>query len=74
AFTSDRKTYQQLSLAWGVHPLMIRNYRHPSRLYESALHILKKKKLGKPGEVILMVSGTSTARGSANTIRFQRVR
>ncbi|MGE4159835.1 MAG: pyruvate kinase, partial [Planctomycetota bacterium] len=53
AFTSDRKTYQLLSLAWGVHPLMIRNYRHPSRLYESALHILKKKKLGKPGEVIL---------------------
>jgi pyruvate kinase len=73
AFTSRRHTYELLSMAWGVHPIMIPRVQEASKLYSVGTTHLLKKGLVKKGETILMIAGTSTARGSTNTIRFHKV-
>lgn len=73
AFTTQKSTFEALSLAWGVHPIMIKRVKHATELYKVGTDILKKKKLARKDDTVLMIAGTSTARGSTNTIRFQKV-
>jgi pyruvate kinase len=71
AFTTEQETYQSLSMAWGVHPVKVKIYKDLETLYTNGMKAIKERGLAKKGETVVMIAGTSLARGSSNTISFR---
>ena len=61
-------------MAWGVHPIMVKFTKDPAKLHSDGMEQLKKKRLAKAGDPLIIITGTETARGAANSLRFERMK
>ncbi len=70
----DEKTFHQLSLSWGVLPVMCELYPSQEVLFYSATKIAKKVLNLQSGDKVIITGGSQmNAPGSTNTIRFETV-
>ena len=70
----DERTFHQLSLSWGVLPVMCELYPSQEVLFYSATKIAKQVlDLQKGDKVIITGSSQMNAPGATNTIRFETV-
>lgn len=68
------KTWRQLSLSWGVTPLLCEEYPSPEVLFYTAKRIAKEAFDLKNGDTIIITGGTTTGEtGNTNTIRIETV-
>ena len=64
------KTYHQLSLTWGVHPVKTELYDSFSQLLENSIKAAKKTNLIKDGDLIVDTGGSPVqVEGTTNLIR-----
>jgi pyruvate kinase len=70
----DEKTFHQLSLSWGVIPVMCELYPSQEVLFYSATKIAKQVLKLQSGDKVIITGGSQmNAPGSTNTIRFETV-
>jgi len=70
----DEKTFHQLSLSWGVLPVMCELYPSQEVLFYSATKIAKQALQLQAGDKVIITGGSQmNAPGSTNTIRFETV-
>ena len=68
------KTWRQLSLSWGVTPLLCEEYPSPEVLFYTAKRIAKEAFHLGTGDTIIITGGTTTGEsGNTNTIRIETV-
>lgn len=72
ALTNTKVVIRQLALSWGVIPLSIQFYKNLDALINNSLREVKKKKLGKKGQIVVIVSGQPTgSRSKMNLLKVQ---
>jgi len=69
----NEKTWHQLSLSWGVIPVMCEVYPSPEVLFYTAKQIAIKELDLHQGDKLIITGGTSDKTGKTNTIRFETV-
>ncbi len=70
----DEKTFHQLSLSWGVLPVMCELYPSQEVLFYSATRIAKKVLDLQSGDKVIITGGSQmNSPGTTNTIRFETV-
>lgn len=73
AFSSSMKTYNRLSLIWGVRPMYIPRIDNAQRLIVGSENLLLEKKCVAPGDLMVVVIGLGLTSGSTNMIKIHRV-
>jgi pyruvate kinase len=74
ALSVSEKTYHQLSLSWGVTPVMCDLYPSIEVLFYAATNITRDTFRLQPGDNIVVTGGSQTgASGNTNTIRIQKI-
>ena len=72
--TTDEKVYRQLSLLWGVKPLLIEKADNAEMLFEAAVDASKKAGLIHEGERVVLTAGVPLGiSGKTNMIRVVEV-
>lgn len=72
AFTPQEKTYNQLSLSWGVYPLLLQA-TSLEEMIKAGEELLLQKKLVEKGDVVVIITGTQPVRGSTNTMKIEHI-
>lgn len=74
AATPEEKTFHQLSLSWGVFPVLSRSQDNTDSLFRHAIDCAKQIDLVTPGDCVVITAGVplNTA-GSTNIIKVQIV-
>ena len=74
AATPDKKTFHQLSLSWGVLPVLALMQRDTESLFVHAVDCAKQIGLANPGDKMVITAGTPvTLSGTTNLIKVQIV-
>jgi pyruvate kinase len=73
AFSSSKKTYNRLSLLWGITPMYIPKIKNTMRLITSSENLLMEKKYVEKGDLIVMVIGMGLKSGSTNMVKIHCV-
>lgn len=74
AATPEEKTYHQLSLSWGVYPVLARYQNTSDDLFRHAIDCAKQIDLVQEGDLVVIAAGIPlNTSGNTNTIRLQRV-
>ena len=74
AATPEGKTYQQLSLSWGVYPVLARYQSTSDGLFRHAIDCARQIDLVTDGDLVVIAVGIPlNTSGNTNTIRVQKV-
>lgn len=74
AATPDKKTYHQLSLSWGVFPVLALNQNDSDSLFIHAVDCAKQVDLVSPGDTVVITAGLPlNISGTTNIIRLMTV-
>lgn len=74
ALTPDKKVYNQLSVLWGVEPLMLPSFHTTDELIYQSADLLEKKKLTKTGDFLIIIAGHPVGmKGQTNLIKVHKV-
>ena len=60
AVTDDKKTYNQLSIAWNVLPVLVEGETTPEATLEKGIEILKNNEILESGDVVVLSGGANT--------------
>ncbi len=72
--TPETKTFHQLSLSWGVYPVIARYQRSSDELLVHAIDCAKQIDIVSSGDRVIIVAGTPIdTSGSTNLLKVQRV-
>ena len=75
AATPDVKTFHQLSLSWGVYPVVARNQHTIEALFEHAIVCAKQLDMVKEGDRVVITGGIPLdMEGTTNTLKVQTVK
>lgn len=70
ASTPELKTFHQLSLSWGIHPVLAMNQESEEKLFRHALDCAKQIDVVKRGDTVVILGGSpSNVCGSTNMIK-----
>ncbi len=70
ASTPELKTFHQLSLSWGVHPVLAMNQESEEKLFRHALDCAKQIDVVKKGDTVVILGGTPlNVCGNTNMIK-----
>lgn len=73
ASTPEMKTFHQLSLSWGIHPVLARNQQSEEALFRHALDCAKQIDIVKKGDTVVIVGGSPiNICGNTNTIKVMQ--
>ena len=70
ALTPLEATCRRLTLAWGVHPVMVPKWRTAERMVETGLRILIRRKMLRRGDWVVAMAGTTIRSGGTNMLRI----
>ena len=74
AATPEEKTFHQLSLSWGVFPVLARSQGDTDSLFRHAIDCAKQIDLVEPGDCVVITAGVPlNTSGSTNIIKVQIV-
>ena len=74
ASTPEIKTYHQLSMSWGVHPVMARHQKDSDKLFLHALDCAKQIDIVQPGDTVVITAGIPLDMpGTTNLLKVQTV-
>jgi len=74
AATPLEKTFHQLSLSWGVYPVMAVTQSSTDSLFTHAIDCAKQIDLVEDGDMVVISGGVPlSTRGTTNTIKVQMV-
>ncbi|MGM0608426.1 MAG: pyruvate kinase [Candidatus Muiribacteriota bacterium] len=74
AITSEEKVYHQLSINWGVFPVMGKKYKTLDEMHECSVSLALKDKLIEKGDIIVIVAGIPVGiSGATNLIKVEIV-
>lgn len=74
ASTPDIKTYHQMSLSWGVHPVLALSQNDEESLYRHAIDCAKQIDLVEHGDVVVILGGAPiNISGNTNTLKVVTV-
>lgn len=74
ACTSKEQTYRQLSLSWGVIPLLIKEGNTPDELFEEAVHAVESASLAVEGDLLVLTAGVPVGTsGTTNLLKIVKV-
>jgi pyruvate kinase len=71
--TYSERTYNQLSLWWGVEPVLSRSADSVEQMIRDGEALLKEHGLVSPGDTVLMLVGGHHQTGATNTLRVHEV-
>lgn len=72
--TPHKKTYQQLSLYWGVYPIMVENVKDLDLLIRKSMMEALKQSMVSPGDKVVISAGVPLdVKGNTNMIRVEKV-
>lgn len=72
--TDNPKTQQHLALTWGVECLVIPKVKSLDTLVEHMIRLVKKRKLAKPGQAVVLVTGHPVREGEQmNAVKVQTI-
>ena len=75
AATPDQKTFHQLSLSWGVYPVLARNQTDFDKLFVHAIDCAKQIDIVSEGDRVVIVGGVPLETpGNTNIIKVETVR
>ena len=75
AATPDEKTYHQLSLSWGVSPVLALNQDDTDRLFLHAIDCAKQLDIVSKGDNVVITAGVPLRQsGTTNIIKVQQVK
>jgi pyruvate kinase len=73
--TNNEKTHQQLSLVWGVQTFVLPDVETMDELIDKSVEILKKEKMVKVGEKVIIVAGRPhTTHEHMSLVKVEEVR
>lgn len=73
ASTPELKTFHQLSLSWGIHPVLAKNQQSEEALFRHALDCAKQIDIVKRGDTVVIVGGSPiNICGNTNTIKVMQ--
>ncbi|MBG0740681.1 pyruvate kinase [Paeniglutamicibacter antarcticus] len=74
AFTPVEQVWNQLSMTWGIQPLLVPMVRHTDEMIEQVDKILLEKKLAEENDVVVIAAGSPPGQaGSTNTLKVHKV-
>ncbi|MCL1964692.1 MAG: pyruvate kinase [Firmicutes bacterium] len=74
AATPEAKTFHQLSLSWGVYPVLARYQNTSEELFQHAIDCAKQIDLVEDGDLVVIAAGIPlNTCGSTNTLKIQTV-
>ena len=71
--TTDKRTYYQLALSWGVVPALVDIYDSTDVMFFTAKQKLKEVMGLEDGDLAVLTGGTSTTSGNTNLIKVETV-
>ncbi len=73
ALTPEDSTYRRLALAFGVEAVKVDFVERPDDLIQAGERVILERRLARHGDTVIMLAGTSTARGATNLVKIHRV-
>jgi pyruvate kinase len=74
ALTPDEKVYNQLSLVWGVRPLILPAFHTTDELIYQSIDLLEARRMIKPKDLLIIIAGHPVGMGGqTNLIKVHRV-
>jgi pyruvate kinase len=73
AFTHSEQVARRMQLFWGVCPYFIKKPMTPEACLAEGEALVRKKKLAKSGDYMIMISGLGRKSGGANTIMMHQI-
>ncbi len=73
AFSPSMKVFNRFSLVWGVTPLIVPKIKNAAKIIDAGEKILKKKRLIRKNDIIIIVTGLALKSGSTNIIKIHEV-
>lgn len=74
AATPNIKTYHQLSLSWGVYPVLALNQHDSDGLFQHAIDCARQGDLVSPGDTVVITAGVPlNVEGTTNLLKVQMV-
>lgn len=75
ACTSNQQTYRQLSLSWGIVPLLIEEKEELDELFEEAIQAVEKTSMVEEEDVLVLTAGVPLGNsGTTNLIKVHRMK
>ena len=71
--TPNEKVYRQLELLWGVRPMLTPVYRTTDEMFKIANTLLKKAKLAKSKDLVVITCGTPKKNGGTNLMKIVEI-
>lgn len=71
--TPNEKVYRQLEILWGVTPVLTPVYNTTDEMFKIANEIVKKLKIAKPKDRIVITCGTPKQTGGTNLIKIDEI-
>lgn len=74
ALTPDEKVYNQLSLVWGIKPLILPAFHTTDELIYQSIDLLEARRMIKKGDLLIIIAGHPVGMGGqTNLIKVHRV-
>lgn len=74
ALTPDEKVYNQLSMVWGVKPLILPAFHTTDELIYQSIDLLEARKMIKKGDLLIIIAGHPVGMGGqTNLIKVHKV-
>ena len=74
AATPNETVYRQMELRWGVIPVLTNEYNTTDEMFEISNEIVKKNKLAKSNDTIVITCGTPKMNGATNLIKIEKIK
>lgn len=74
ALTPDEKVYNQLSMVWGVRPLILPAFHTTDELIYQSIDLLEARRMIKKGDILIIIAGHPVGMGGqTNLIKVHKV-
>lgn len=72
--TTEERVYRQLSMSWGVNPILVEEKKDIFDLFSHAIDVAKEKSLVEKGDLVVLTSGVPLGvSGTTNMLKVQIV-
>jgi len=71
--TPNELVYRQMELRWGVMPILTKEYSTTDEMFDISYDLVKKHKLAKAGDNIVITCGTPLKNGGTNLIKVNKI-